>query len=181
MLLSSLISSLRVHGQTDSSERGFCDEIIAWIEKYREFAFVKNNLDGHITASMMIANPEHTRVLLMFHKKLQMWVQFWGHCDGELDTLDVAIREFHEESGISVEPKLIWGIFHVDVHNIPEYKTTAKHKHYDIMYLGEIPDTVEFSRQEAEVDDIRWFDIEGIENTLWEKWMVNRIQKIKTL
>jgi NADH pyrophosphatase NudC (nudix superfamily) len=34
------------------------------------------------------------------------------------------------------------------------------------MYLGEISDTIEFARQEAEVDDIRWFDIDGIENTL---------------
>lgn len=181
MPFSSLISSLLIHGQTDPSEKEFCDEIISWIEKYQDFAFLKDNTHGHITASMMITNPEHTRVLLMFHKKLQMWVQFWGHCDGEIDTLSVAIREFHEESGISFEPTLVGGIFHVDVHNIPEYRTTAKHKHYDIMYLGEIPDTIEFSRQEAEVDDIRWFDIDGIENTLWEKWMVSRIQKIKTL
>lgn len=176
-----VITSLTLHGGSNPSEKGFCDEIVAWIERYREFAFLKDNLDGHITASMMITNPEHTRVLLMFHKKLQMWVQFWGHCDGEIDTLSVAIREFHEESGITVEPILVGGIFHVDVHDIPQYKATPKHKHYDIMYLGEISDTIEFARQEAEVDDIRWFDIDGIENTLWEKWMVSRIEKIKTL
>lgn len=71
-----VITSLVLHSESDPSEKGFCDEIVAWIERYREFAFLKDNLDGHITASMMITNPEHTRVLLMFHKKLQMWVQF---------------------------------------------------------------------------------------------------------
>ncbi len=181
MSFSPLISSLKQHAKNDPSEKGFCYEVISWIEKHGEFAFVKDNIEGHITASMLITNIERTRVLLMFHKKLQMWVQFGGHCDGDTDTLAVAIREFHEESGILEEPHVIGGIFHVDVHTIPEYKLTPKHKHYDIMYLGEISEHVKLSKQEAEVDDIRWFDIDSIENTIWEKWMVSRIQKIKNL
>ena len=35
-----------------------------------------------------------------------------------------------------------------------------RHQHYDILYLGIIPEDVPFFRQEDEVDDIRWFDIE---------------------
>ena len=54
--------------------------------------------DGHITASMMIVNGEKTKVLLMFHKKLQKWLQFGGHSDDSPDVLGTAIRAFHEES-----------------------------------------------------------------------------------
>jgi 8-oxo-dGTP pyrophosphatase MutT (NUDIX family) len=48
-----------------------------------------------------------------------MWLQFGGHADGEVDLLQVALREFHEESGIIEEPKLYREILDVDVHNIP--------------------------------------------------------------
>jgi NADH pyrophosphatase NudC (nudix superfamily) len=49
------------------------------------------------------------------------------------------------------------------------------------MYLGVIPDDAEFARQESEVDDIRWFDIDGIEKYIAEEWMVSRIKKISSL
>jgi hypothetical protein len=35
-----------------------------------------------------------------------------------------------------------------------------EHKHFDILYLGIISEDTPFSRQESEVDDIRWFDLE---------------------
>jgi hypothetical protein len=40
-----LISSLRYHGETYPLERDYVDRTIAWIEKHREFAFVKENLE----------------------------------------------------------------------------------------------------------------------------------------
>lgn len=173
-----LISSLEKHAQDYPAEQWACELTARWLRQHWEFAFVKNNTLWHITASLLVINTERTRVLLMFHKKLQMWVQFGGHCDGETDTLWVAIREFHEESGITLEPVVYPGIFCVDVHTIPPYRDTAKHRHYDIMYLAHIPWDTPFLRQESEVDDIRWFDIDTLEQTLGEKWMINRIAKI---
>lgn len=82
-------------------------QVSAWIREHGEFAFQRENLDGHLTASMFIVNPERTRVLLMFHKKLQRWQQFGGHCDGDTDVFAVAVREFHEESGIMTEPYIL--------------------------------------------------------------------------
>ncbi len=97
-----------------------------------------------------------------------------------MDVFAVAVREFQEESGITVEPGILWNIFMVDVHGIPvDKKGTPPHKHFDIMYLGVIPEDTPFVRQEIEVDDIRWFDIDGIGDSV-EDEMFQRIQKIKT-
>jgi hypothetical protein len=52
------------------------EKTISWIREYGEFAFVKENLSGHITASLWITNPEKTKVLMMYHKRFQMWTQF---------------------------------------------------------------------------------------------------------
>ncbi len=178
MSLSSIIRALHTHATRYSQEKKAALEIISWIEKHGNFAFVKDNLEGHITGSMMITNPERTKVLLMLHKKFQRWQQFGGHCDGEIDVRSVAIREFHEESGIDRQPEIIWDIFLVDVHAISrDAKGRPPHFHFDIMYLGVIPEDTPFTRQESEVDDIRWFDREWIE-WLIEEDMLWRIEKI---
>lgn len=131
---------------------------------------------------MLIMNREKTKVLLMMHKKLQKWLQFGGHSDGDIDTLATAIREFHEESGIEIEPEIIWGIFDVDIHDIPaDQKWRPMHQHYDILYLASIPEDTPFAMQIEEVDDIRWFDIDTISEYVGEKRMLDMMEKIKNL
>lgn len=118
----------------------------------------------------------------MFHKKLQKWLQFGGHSDGDDDTLATAIREFHEESGIEMEPEVIGWIFDVDIHDIPaDQKWRPAHQHYDILYLASISEDTPFAMQIEEVDDIRWFDIDGISEYVGEKRMLDMMEKIKKL
>lgn len=174
-----LITSLREHGENFSIQKNTCERIITLIETYGNWAFQNQNWEGHITASLLVTNPEKTKVLLMFHKKLQLWLQFWWHSDGDTDTLATAIREFHEESGIIFEPQVSPKIFDVDIHEIPaDLKWRPTHWHYDILYLASIPLDTPFIRQEDEVDDIRWFDIVGISDYVGEKRMLNMMEKI---
>jgi len=182
MTTSELITSIEEYKETHQNDAQVSDEVISWIEKHKSFAFVKDNLEWHITGSLLITNLEKTKALLMLHKKLWIWVQFWWHCDGEVDVKNVAIREFHEESGISLEPFVFHGIFNIDIHDIPlDKKGTPPHKHMDILYLWMIPEDTPFSRQESEVDDIRWFDIEWIESYITERRMLSMLHKIYTL
>jgi 8-oxo-dGTP pyrophosphatase MutT (NUDIX family) len=182
MLIDHLIVSLQEYWKLNTQNQSKSDEIIDWIETYGELAFKKENFKWHVTGSLLIMNREKTKVLLMFHKKLQLWLQFGGHADGEIDTENVAIREFHEESGIAIEPEIVWWIFDVDVHDIPaDQKWRPMHQHYDILYLATIPEDTPFSMQVEEVDDIRWFDIEGLSEYVGEKRMLDMMEKIKKL
>ena len=182
MTLGLLITLLEEHTENFPLEKESSEEIISWIQKYQEFAFVKDNLAWHITASMLITNPDRTKVFLMLHKKFQRWQQFGGHCDGEIDVRNVAIREFHEESGIQTEPELSDTIFHVDVHDVPlDAKGRPAHHHYDLLYLGTIPEDTAFTRQESEVDDIRWFSLDEALLVNDERLMRQCITKIKNI
>ena len=182
MTIDQLIHSLQLHAELYPSEADSAEQSIAWMEQFQEFAFVKENLAGHVTASMFITNPERTKVLLMLHKKFQRWQQFGGHCDGEIDVRNVAIREFHEESGILTEPEMSDTIFHVYVHDVPlDAKGRPAHHHYDILYLGTIPEDTLFSRQESEVDDIRWFSLDEALLVNDERLMRNCIAKIRNI
>lgn len=182
MWIPELITSIEEYKETHQAYSKVADDVILWIEKYNNFAFVKENLEWHITGSLLITNLEKTKVLLMLHKKLWLWVQFWWHCDGEVNVKNVAIREFHEESGITIDPFVFYGIFNIDIHDIPvDKKWTPPHKHMDILYLWMIPEDTPFSRQESEVDDIRWFDIKGIESHISERRMIDMLDKVYNL
>jgi 8-oxo-dGTP pyrophosphatase MutT (NUDIX family) len=91
-------------------------------------------IQGHVTGSAWVVNPELDRVVLVHHAKLGKWVQPGGHCDDEADVLNVALREAREETGLEVSP-LQTGIFDVDIHLIPEYWNTPEHYHYDVRFL----------------------------------------------
>ena len=145
--------------------------------------------DGHITASILILNQKKTKVLLIFHKKLQKWLQFGGHSDDSPDVLGTAIREFHEESWVKQEPEIIryienshFPIFDIDIHIIPpDAKWRPLHKHYDIRFLWMISDAIPLERQIDEVDDIQWFDLENVEKEIEDVGTLRMIQKIKSL
>ena len=188
--MDTLISSLHAHALRFPEEQKYADQMIAFLTKNQEKSF-HNYLweDGHITGSMLIVNIDFTKVLLMFHKKLQRWLQFGGHSDDSPDVLATAIREFHEESGIVEEPEIFVyhesdtiPIFAIDIHEIPaDAKWRPEHRHYDVRFLGIISDTVSLDRQIAEVDDIRWFDIEWIEKYIEEENLLRMIEKIKNM
>lgn len=185
-----LITSLEEHASRFPEEQDSVNYMISFLERNQEKSFHNWHWDdGHITASLLVVNPEFTKVLLMFHKKLQRWLQFGGHSDDSPDVLATAIREFHEESGILEEPEIYrysdspnFPIFDIDIHDIPpDTKGRPRHKHYDIRFLGIVPDTVTMSRQVDESDDMRWFNIEGIEEYLEEEWLFRMIRKIQAL
>ncbi len=112
---------------------------------------------GHITASAMLLNKDHTKALLMHHAKLNLWVQLGGHCDGEHDVMQVAIKEAQEESGIMAIEPLNVEIFDVDIHLIPANKKEPEHYHYDIRFLLHVMSD-ETIVQNNESKALEWFD-----------------------
>lgn len=116
-------------------------------------------LRGHVTGSAWLVNGDNTRVVMLYHGKLNKWVQPGGHCDGDSDVLRVAMREAREETGLNVRPLdlELWPwekrsgqrpkpqnqspilnqspIFDIDAHAIPEYWNTPAHTHFDVRFL----------------------------------------------
>lgn len=107
--------------------------------------------DGHITASALVIDPEHGRVLLTLHKKLRMWLQMGGHCEPVDETLAAAaLREGTEESGVPGLSLLPGGPVRLDRHHTPCAW------HYDVQYAALAPHgAVEAISDESL--DLRWF------------------------
>lgn len=100
-----------------------------------EDCFLRSCRVGHFTASAFLMNKELTHVLLMHHTKLDKWMQLGGHCDGDSDILNVAIKEAQEESGINEIKPLSAEIFDIDIHLIPPNRNDESHYHFDVRFL----------------------------------------------
>lgn len=146
-------------------------------------AFSRNETSRHFTSSALIINKDNTKALLLKHKKLNMWLQPGGHCDGNPDVLAVALKEAYEETNINSLEAVTGKIFDIDIHQIPEHISssgivTPSHFHYDIRFLIQVKsDEQGFINNES--TDIKWIekDISQLETNspgtirLFTKWI----------
>ena len=135
-------------------EQLFKNNMIDFIEQY-ENCFERTLAIGHITASAWIINKENTKALLMHHAKLDKWFQLGGHCDGNPNVLEVAIKEAQEESGIQNIMPVNTEIFDIDIHLIPANAKEQAHYHYDVRFLLRVMSDEKIV-QNNESKELRW-------------------------
>jgi 8-oxo-dGTP pyrophosphatase MutT (NUDIX family) len=152
----SLIHLLTEYHPTNVAEQEYKTTILAFLHQHPQ-AYDRSLEEGHITASAWLVNKDNTKALLMHHKKLGIWVQLGGHCDGNSDVRAVAVKEAQEESGIDAIQPMQMGIFDIDVHWIPENKKEKGHYHYDIRFLLQVCSDEEIVVNE-EAYALQWFD-----------------------
>lgn len=161
MKRTNLLTLLKNYFPADQEEIKFKDEIIKFIEQH-ENCFERSLTIGHITASAWLVNKDNSKALLMHHTKLDKWFQLGGHCDGNPDTLQVAVKEAQEESGIhGIAPKSDQ-IFDIDIHLIPENSREKAHYHYDIRFLLQVISDQKVV-QNSESKELRWISKDPLE------------------
>jgi len=155
-----LLDLLENHNPSDNNERMMTNETIEFV-KTNEGCFKRELLIGHVTGSAWIVNDARTHVLMMHHRKLNQWFQPGGHCDGDPDVLNVALKEANEETGLENLKVVDGEIYDVDVHLIPERKGVPTHYHYDIRFLIEA-DMNEPLIVTEESNDLAWVSLDKI-------------------
>lgn len=123
---------------------------------------------AHFTASSLILNREHTKVLFQFHKIYKAWCWSGGHNDGEDNFFEVALKEAKEECGIEeltpiseypLSLDTLWVVGHIK-HG--EY--VSGHLHFNVAYLLECDENASIRGKEDEVDGLQWIDLKELKN-----------------
>lgn len=110
-------------------------------------------LDGHLTGSALVVGEATEQILVLFHRKLQRWLQPGGHADGDANLAAVALREATEETGIDglcVDPVPI----DLDIHRVAP-PGEPEHDHLDARYLVVAPSHA-VARRNHESEALRW-------------------------
>lgn len=171
-----LLAKLKEHRGIDPHEESMRLHIIEFVEQYPD-CFERSLHIGHITGSAMIVNGLRTKTLLTHHHKLEKWLQLGGHSDGDPDTLNVALREAEEESGMKGIVAVSEKIFDVDVHSIPARKDEPEHFHYDVRFLFEANDTLPLLMS-SESKALAWIPLDRIADYTTEESVLRMVRKI---
>lgn len=156
---------LQPSGELDRARRS-----VAWASlrggeqeatRHRLLAFVDEHPDalertcrpGHLTGSALVVDPSTGAVLVLFHRKLQRWLQPGGHADGDGHLAHVAWREATEETGIAGLTIVIPAI-HLDVHEVRP-PAEDPHLHLDVRHLVLAPPGAQAAGNH-ESEALRW-------------------------
>ena len=115
----------------------------------------------HITASTLVMDDAHERVLLTLHAKAGQWFQLGGHTEPEDATLaGAALREAAEESGID-ELQLDLVPLQLDAHEVPFCGGRPDTRHLDVRFLAVAPPGA-VAAISAESADLRWWPLDAL-------------------
>lgn len=156
----SLLQSLENYQPSTQEETLFKGQMIDFVQE-NIACFERSLLIGHITGSAWIVDKSRQFTLLTHHRKLDKWFQTGGHCDGDSDVLNVAMKEALEETGLSNIQTISCNIFDIDIHEIPERKGVPKHLHYDVRFLLEA-DMNEPLIISSESSDLAWVELTNV-------------------
>jgi 8-oxo-dGTP pyrophosphatase MutT (NUDIX family) len=132
---------------------------------------------GHLTASGFVLSPEGDAVLLILHKKLNIWVQPGGHIEpGDASLSEAARREVVEEVGLDLANSTAAHIFDLDVHAIPARKDEPEHEHFDVRFCFQAP-TRAFTASD-EVAAARWAPLSQIEQLTSDESVLRAVRKL---
>jgi len=110
-------------------------ELILMLLRHSEAPFSRAQMTpGHITCTGLVLSRDHSRIILVHHRRLGRWLLPGGHIEpGDATLWDAAAREVREETGVDVTP-LGSRLAGLDVHGIPPKKAESYHLHHDLIF-----------------------------------------------
>lgn len=150
-----------------------------------ERCFHRDCWPGHITGSAFVLDATRQFFLLHHHKKLNKWLQFGGHSDGDSDPAAVALREAMEESGLRTLTLLSANLpdamrpilpVDIDVHVIPARGVEPEHEHHDLRYAF-VAAAGEVAALSDESLALRWFPVTDLERVVHEEGLLRLARK----
>jgi 8-oxo-dGTP pyrophosphatase MutT (NUDIX family) len=135
---------------------------------------------GHLTASAFVLSPAGDAVLLIFHRKLGIWIQPGGHLEPADESLEhAARREVAEEVGIDISSRARAPIFDVDVHFIPARKAEPQHEHFDVRFCFRASSLAFVANNE--VEGARWVELARIDRVTADESVLRAARKLPAL
>jgi 8-oxo-dGTP pyrophosphatase MutT (NUDIX family) len=151
-----LITTLIRHRPEDEKESADLQRMQRYALELAE-PFSRSELEAHFTASAILTEESGTLTCLVFHRKLERWLQPGGHFEqvdrGQMEA--AALREVGEETGCAARLVETAPVpLDVDIHAIPAHGAEPAHLHLDLRMLARAGDAM--SVQPVEARALSW-------------------------
>jgi len=154
-----LVEEVSAYAPSGEAERKSQAAILELLRRGTD-PFTRDHTD-HITGSAIVARPDGSAFLMVYHRRLERWLQPGGHVEPEdASVRDTALREAREETGVTELDIANEGrILDLDVHPIPATKKRPAHVHYDLRYLLTTRASATLA-EPLEIEKVAWFSLD---------------------
>lgn len=153
-------------------------------DKYGDELFYRECEMMHFTSSSIIINKNRDKVLMVYHNIYDSYSWTGGHNDGDMDFLNVALKEAKEETSLSELKVLGDGPCSIEVltviPHIKRGKYVGGHLHLNVSFLFEADENAYVHIKEDENSRIKWIPIKDLDKyiSISDKEMLPVYRKI---
>lgn len=169
-----LMTMLMTYQPYDEQEQGDYEVMLRYLIDFPDI-YERSNVYGHMTSSPWIMNETGTKVLMIYHNIYQSWGWCGGHCDGDDNVLEVALREGREETGLKNLKPVTEELFAIDILPVPRHykkgKFISSHIHINTTFLCIGDDSETLHHKPDENSGVKWIPIEEIDEYVREEDM----------
>ena len=162
----------------DNIESQHIQETLAWIKSGSPiFRLQKPDIPPkHLVSYFILFDEKAQKILLVDHKKAQLWLPAGGHVEPDEHPQDTASRECLEELGI---PADFWCASPLFLTPTMTVGLTAGHTDVSLWYVLKGEEGASYLFDQGEFNTIRWFDFNEIPFRKSDPHMKRFIQKLK--
>jgi 8-oxo-dGTP diphosphatase len=170
-----LVSSIK---PIDDLEEKHKLETLTWIQNSSPlFRIQKPDIPNkHLVSYFLLFDEEREKILLVDHKKAQLWLPTGGHVELDEDPKETVRRECMEELGISAE---FWMDNPLFITSTETVGLTAGHTDVSLWYVLKGDSAASYQFDLDEFETICWFNINEIPYEKSDPHMARFIKKLK--
>jgi len=156
--------------------------ILSYIKDYPHNILTRENEIAHMTSSGLILNEALDKILMIHHNIYNTWTWTGGHADGDMNMLEIAVKEAIEETGVKSVRPLTEHMAAIDI--LPVYghekrgRYVSAHLHLNTSYALIADENDEFILNEDETSGVEWVDVDRLHEYSNEPYLIDVYMKI---
>lgn len=164
----------------DSLEKQHINDTAAWIKNGEKiFRITKpDNPNKHLVSYFVMFDQAKEKVLLVDHKKAELWLPSGGHVEIDEDPADTVTRECMEELSVAAE---FWSKKPVFITQTVTVGKTAGHTDVSLWYVIKGNSNIEYDFDQEEFSSIKWFGLDEVPYGRSDPHMERFINKFKNI
>jgi len=156
--------------------------ILNYIKDYPHNILTRENEIAHMTSSGLILNEALDKILMIHHNIYNTWTWTGGHADGDVNMLEIAIKEAIEETGVKSVRPLTEQMVAIDILTVNGHEKRGRyvsaHLHLNTSYALIADESDEFILNEDETSGVEWVDVDRLHEYSNEPYLIDVYMKI---